>query len=104
MKPKIGLIFLKSGLIACLVGLKETWATFTMMPAARHRAAIGRDGAEDRVEERLEQPVESRGGGGVARMRDLGEGRAHRAGDAGNDRGADGDDPDQAGDEHERRR
>ena len=41
LKPLIGLIFLKSGLIAVIEGLNETWATLTITPAARHRAAIG---------------------------------------------------------------
>ena len=41
LAPVIGLIFLKSGLIALSDGLSDTWATFTSTPAAAHMAAIG---------------------------------------------------------------
>ena len=41
LNPVTGLIFLKSGLIACAVGLNDTWATFTITPAAMHKPAIG---------------------------------------------------------------
>ena len=102
LAPVIGLIFLKSGLIALSDGLSDTWATFTSRPAAAHMAASGATVLEDRVQERREQRMESGGAGGVVRVGDLRERRAHRAGHAGDDRRADGEQTDQPGREHDR--